>query len=91
MAGWRATEPEMQRAELGQYGFTYESGTTARTGVFFKIHCITTTTFNTLTGNHDGDTFTGVAFPAGTIIYGRFTAITLTSGSVIAYKNGEGV
>lgn len=91
MAGWIATMEEMKRAEIGQYGLVYESGTTALTGVFFKIHCITETTFDTLTGNQSGDAMTGVAFAAGTIIYGRFTAITLTSGSILAYRNGEGV
>ena len=88
---WRASANEMKRAELGQYGFVYEVGTTAITGNWFKIRCLTATTFATLTGNHSGDTFTAVAHPAGTELFGHFTAITLTSGSVIAYNTGEGI
>jgi hypothetical protein len=30
-------------------------------------------------------TITGITFGAGTIIYGKFTSVTLTSGSLIAY------
>ena len=33
-----------------------------------------------------GNTFTGVEFSAGTILYGRFSKIKLVYGSVIAYK-----
>ena len=91
MATWSATSIEMQRAELGQYGFVYESSTTTLTGNWFKIKCITQTTFTVLTGNNTGDAITGVAFPAGTELYGHFTAITLTSGSVFAYNTGEGI
>ncbi len=77
----------MKIAELGHFGSVHESGTTALTGRFYKIHCLTATTFATLTGNITGDAFTGIAHPAGTIIYGDFTAITLTSGSILAYNH----
>ena len=33
-----------------------------------------------------GNTFTGQLLPAGFILYGRYTSVTLTSGKVIAYK-----
>jgi hypothetical protein len=33
-----------------------------------------------------GNAFTGILLTAGTIIYGRFTSITLISGQVLAYK-----
>jgi len=77
--------------DMGQLGSTYESGTTvltAETGRFWgKIYCVTATVFTTLTdAGRDGDTFTGVSHAAGVVIYGRFTAITLTSGSILAYK-----
>lgn len=72
---------------LGKYGATVETGTTAKTGSWFAIQMIEDSVFSTLTSaNWDGDAATGVTFPAGQVIYGAFTAFTLTSGKVIAYK-----
>ena len=58
----------------------------AKTGGWYAITVITAAVFATLTGNQttNSDTMTGVTFPVGTIIYGNFNAITLTSGSVLA-------
>ena len=57
--------------------------TTPVTGNWIEIRVLTTAVFTTLTGNltNVGST----SFPAGTILNGRFTAITLASGSVVAY------
>lgn len=79
-------EDKLFMAEKGQFGGVHEVGTTAITGVWIKILCLTATTFATLTSNITGDALTGIAHPAGTILYGRFTAITLTSGEIIAYN-----
>ena len=59
----------------------------AKTGAWFRITTVTATVFSTLTGNitSNSDTMTGVSFPAGMTIYGDYTAITLTSGSILAY------
>lgn len=68
----------------GGNGGTYIGDTNANTGTWFCIYCIANTTFSTLTNN--------VGYPdalqltAGQAIYGTFTAITLASGSVVAYK-----
>lgn len=71
----------------GLFGVVTETGTTAITGSFAQIHCLTATTFATLTENGAAsDAMTGFAIPAGTILYGRFTAFTLTSGAVRAHK-----
>lgn len=66
-----------------------ESGTTAHTvsslgKPIFAIGIVADTVFATLTGL-DGDSLAGVTFTAGQIIYGNFTAVTLTSGTVILY------
>jgi hypothetical protein len=67
-------------------GSVTETGTTAVTGQFAAIHCITATTFSTLTDlTGSGDAATGFAYPANFVLYGNFTAFTLTSGSVRAY------
>lgn len=68
---------------------TLISDTAAHTGAWNMITIITeTATFTTLTdANRDGNTLTsGTTFYAGTNIYGAFSAITLASGAVIAYK-----
>lgn len=76
-----------QQEAMGKYGATIETGTTAVTGSFCAIFMIEDTEFSTLTsGNWDGDAGTSVTFKAGSTIYGAFTAFTLTSGKVIAYK-----
>ena len=59
------------------------TGTGVTTGNWIEIRVLTAAVFTTLTGNltNVGST----SFPAGTIINGRFTTITLASGSVVAY------
>ncbi len=65
---------------------TLETGTTALTSLrCFAITCITATEFATLTGLR-GDSLSGVSFPAGLTLYGNFTEVTLTSGSVLIYE-----
>lgn len=71
----------------GEYGAVVETGTTAITGDFEAIQVIEAATFSTLTApNWSGDALTSVSIPAGTILYGYFTAFTLSAGKVIAYK-----
>tara|TARA_R110002020_G_C15902720_1_gene741155 strand:- start:384 stop:647 length:264 start_codon:yes stop_codon:yes gene_type:complete len=76
----------------GEYGAVFESGVTVITGEFCAIKCLTATTFASLTWPElSGDTFTSVAIPAGTTIYGQITGFTLASdtSAVIAYKAGK--
>jgi len=77
---------------MGQSGFNYISDTNASVApdgfVYDAIQVLT----DTVIASHiseatiGGNTFTGVTISAGSIIYGRFVSITLTSGTVIAYK-----
>lgn len=77
----------MARVEIGQYGsnrITTTATTTPDSGkVFVAIQITEDAVFTTLTGNMANTT--GLALSAGTVIYGRFTSITLASGKVIAY------
>lgn len=74
----------------GMFGVVTETGTTAVTGNFALIHCLTATTFSLFTeSNGSGDAMTGVAWPAGSLIRGRISAFTLTSGAVRAHKAGS--
>ena len=72
---------------MGELGGVVETGTTAITGDFSAIQCLEDTVFSVLTRpDFTGDALTGVTISAGTILYGKCTAFTLTSGKVIAYK-----
>lgn len=76
-------------ALLSVSGGRYIGGTTAASGDFSAIQVLSESKFHTLTG-----TLTDVAnvtagpapaIPAGTVLYGSFTALQLHSGAVIAY------
>jgi hypothetical protein len=72
---------------MGELGGITETGTTAVVGDFSAIQCLADTVFSVLTRpDFSGDAITAVTIPAGTILYGRCTAFTLTSGRVIAYN-----
>jgi len=79
---------------LGAFGAEYISNTTAGTS---KNYCAITmledTTFTTLTASNwsagsTGSSYTGstITYPKGLTIFGTFTAVTLLTGKVIAYK-----
>jgi len=71
---------------LGQGGCHTETGTSAITGNFVAIQILTDTVFSLLTDTTEvGDDATTITYVAGSIIYGQFTAFTLTSGAVRAY------
>jgi hypothetical protein len=69
----------------GGDGGIYIADTTANTGKWFGIYCIANCEFSTLTSNIT-DLPDDLVLTAGQAIYGTFTAITLASGSVIAYN-----
>jgi hypothetical protein len=53
------------------------------------IQLVTDTNFSVLTANNvdqSGAVLTGVGIGAGTILYGQFSAVAVTSGLVICHK-----
>ena len=66
------------------------TGTSAVTGDFVSIDVMTDAKFNVLTGNLTGAANTTEAsapvIKAGTTLDGRFSAITLHSGTIVAYN-----
>jgi len=77
-------------------GFTHITGTAAVTpqvgDYFTSILCIEAGTIGTLVGsgmykdtNTSEENVTSLPLTAGMIVYGRFTSITATDGSYIAY------
>jgi hypothetical protein len=78
---------EISRQALGQNGSVVLTGSTNASGTFVALQFLASTVVTVLTAPG----ITGVAslqttYTAGTIIYGDFRAITITSGLVIAYK-----
>jgi hypothetical protein len=72
-------------SDLGQYGFDWICDTGVEIGKWDALYATTDTIFNTLTGSY---TLHGTlpTLAAGELVRGRFTAITLTSGTLIAYR-----
>lgn len=75
-----------------QNGFEYIADTNAHTPptgkVFVAIQAATACAISTLAGDKITGTISGAALPANGILYGRFSSVTLTSGTAYAYKSG---
>lgn len=54
--------------------------------LYYKLNILTDTVISDYEPAFGGGTFTGVTIAAGQTITGAFTAITLTSGTLLAYK-----
>jgi hypothetical protein len=74
---------------LGQYGAVYKTSAGALSGgPWGAIQATSTAVVNVTSGNWtNSDSTTSVDIPAGATILGNFTAVTLTSGKIIAYKS----
>lgn len=75
----------------GTSGGRYIGDTSTYTGDWFAVQVLADAKFHTLTGNlsNVANTTSGSAptIPAGTTLFGKFTAIDLHSGAVIAYAS----
>ena len=85
------TPTESGSLGLGSAGSTVLVAATAeQTGSFCAVTVIAAATFTTLTAEDSAhpstSDFSGVTIPAGVTIYGRWTAIELATGSVVAYN-----
>lgn len=84
-------EVDAALVSLGQRGFDYVGDTTAMVGNYAFILTLANTQFTSLTPLYSSFTpnaanFYALTIPANMTIYGPFTAFTLASGKVIAYK-----
>lgn len=72
---------------LGQKGWDKISDTNVHNGEWFAIKAdgAADAVFTTLTCN-TGDSGDGMTLLAGDVIYGSFTSIDLTSGTIYAYR-----
>lgn len=67
-------------------GVQVATGTGSGTGPFNAIFVVAAATFSAWAEDGLTGTMTGVAFPAGSWIYGNIKSFKLTSGTVRAYK-----
>jgi hypothetical protein len=78
-----------QKITNGLSGGNYIADTTLRTGDWLAVQVLADAKFHTLTGNiadiANATDASAPVIPAGTILFGKFTAIDLHSGRIIAY------
>jgi len=73
----------------GEFSNTQTENTPDAGYEFYKIYCVTETVIASYTGNISG--LAAVTLPIRTVIKGRFSSVTLTSGSVILYQDKDRV
>jgi len=87
-----ADAAEMSMGGKGCAVITTTAKTDAAAGqAFVALHCITDCVFTAYTVRAYApilptNVLNGITFPAGTVLYGQFTSITLASGNMIAYN-----
>lgn len=79
---------ESLNLNLGRVGSTLISDTALYEGTYFAVQVVEDAAFERLDDTlRDGNPIAStISFSAGTITYGKITAIKLVSGTVIAYK-----
>ena len=82
---------DIDKQSFGQGGaILLTSAEGALTGEWCAIQCLTDATFTTLTWSKldttNGAAITAPTFPQGSVIYGQFAAITVATGTVVAYN-----
>jgi hypothetical protein len=72
-------------------GFEYINDTAAHAGRFSRIYATSAAVISTATvAGATGNAFSAVPLAAGAYIDGQFRSITLTSGTVVAYRGDRG-
>lgn len=80
---------QLLREQLGKEGAVDVFTTAPQTENFYAIHFLNETEIRncTITNASNAAALSGQTMPAGTVIFAPFTAIELTSGLAIGYKN----
>jgi hypothetical protein len=84
---------DLTEESLGRKGFEFISDTAEHVAPEGMVYIALQVVDDAVIGSYEtdgaeitGNTFTGELLPAGFILYGRYTSVTLTNGKVIAYK-----
>ena len=85
--GYKAISKLLNKSLIGAKP-TIITGTTVTAIDAYAIQFVTESTFTALSGNYEG-TATSVTYPAGLVIYGQFSSVTLGAAddTIIAYSN----
>ena len=77
--------------QLGKNGSTEIFTTAAQTSKdWYAVHFVTESVVSAITmTHHTGESALQTTIPAGTVIFGNITAITMTSGVAIGYKEHD--
>lgn len=79
---------DLLRKQLGQANGGVIFTTVAQSSKdWFAVQFITTSVVSNFASDLENPTILYVTIPAGTIIFGKITAITMTSGVAIGYAN----
>ena len=77
--------PNFQRQVLGQKGLrSIRTGGTGTVGEHYRAITVLADAVISTTADA-GDSLSSVTIPAGVTVYGLFSAVTVTSGEVLAY------
>ena len=77
---------KIDKQSFGQNGAVVVTPSTPATGSFCALQVLEEANFSAISWSELEGSLTGFSFPAGTVIYGQITALTLSSGKVLAYK-----
>lgn len=79
---------DLMENSMGVNGAEFISDTVIHTAVdsYVSLQVVSDMVISAIVGSFTGNTLVGVLLPQGTVLYGKFKSITLTSGQVIAYK-----
>ena len=75
---------DLQRQALGANGGQFVTSTSPQTGNWSALVCLGTTVIATVIGIDNPTGCAGISLGSGTVIAGRITGFTLTSGAVLA-------
>jgi len=80
----RVSQPQ----KLGEGGYDLIKDTSNHDGTWHAIQIIEAAIFTTLTdaASSLSGTLISITFPAGMIVSGAFTSLTLSSGAIVAYN-----
>ncbi len=75
------------RLPLGQYGYTMLVAGSTYSGNFYCVQCLGRVTFTTMVDKANPATsFAAVSLADGTLLWGHFTDMTVSTGTALAYK-----
>ena len=74
---------DIYKAAMGQKGSVVMDDTAEHADGYMGLVVLADAAFDTVVGNCDS--LDGVSVSAGVVIYGDFTSVTLTSGTVLGY------